>query len=105
MMSWIPFSFIDFSIFPDTPTGFHKLLWGIFIICLISLWCNINIIGYLVVLHIVHNTTWELKYPKIKPILNYFKFTNYIYLAIEVIFLIVIYIAVMGICIKLLYFD
>jgi hypothetical protein len=105
MMSWLPFSFIDFSIFPDTPTGVHKLIWGIFLITLIAFWCNINIIGSLIVLHIVHNTKWENKYPKIKWLINYFKTVNTIYLTMDVIALLVLYISVLGVCIRLLYFD
>ena len=59
MVSFIPFSYLDFSMLPDTPTGFHKLLLGMLFFCLLTLWCFIQIIGYLVALHIVRNTQLE----------------------------------------------
>jgi len=104
-MSLWPFTMIDFSMLPDTPTGFHKLLLSVLIYTMLSLWSIIAILGHLVALHIVHNTQWETKYPKIKPLINYFKTTNYIYLAIEVIILISMYVFIIGVCIKILYFD
>lgn len=102
---FIPFFFIDFSMLPDTPTGFHKFLLGILFFCLLTLWCIINILGYFVVLHILHNTQWETKYPKLKPYINYFKATNYFLLVWEITFVIGMYVVVIGICIRLLYFE
>src|SRR5882672_4458787 len=39
---FLPFINIDFSIFPDTPTGLHKFLLSILTISIILLWCFIN---------------------------------------------------------------
>jgi hypothetical protein len=109
MLSFIPFWFlnIDFSMLPDTPTGYHKFLLGILGFLLLTLWCfqRSQIIGYLISLHIIHNTQLVTKYPKLKPLINYFKTTSYIVLAWEVFFFIGMYIVVIGIIIKLLYFE
>ena len=94
---------IDWSILPDTPTGFHKFLLGILGLSIILLWCFINVIGYFIVLYGIKYINLEVKYPKLKRVINYFYNMNYIFIIIEIIYILVILITVIVICILLLY--
>jgi hypothetical protein len=101
----LPIINIDFSILPDTPTGFHKFLLGILILSIILIWCFINIIGYFMTLYIIKYTNLEEKYPKIKSLIIYFQNINYLLIIIEIIIFLFILLSVIGICIYLLYFN
>jgi len=102
---FLPFINLDFSILPDTPTGFHKFLLGILMLSIVLLWCFINIIGYILTLYIIKYTNLEEKYPKFKPLFTYYQNMNYIFIIIEIIFFMLTILTVIGICINLLYFN
>jgi len=69
----LPIINIDWSILPDTSTGFHKLLLSTLILSIILLWCFFNIIGYFIILYGINYTNLENRYPRFKRLINYFK--------------------------------
>ena len=79
MYSLLPFSFIDIIITPETLSGFHKFLFGIIILALLTLWSFIDIVGHFITIYLIDRTKVLAKYPKLKPLLNYFKKINYIF--------------------------
>jgi hypothetical protein len=103
--SFLPFISLNIPIAPDNLTGFNKVLYGVLTISIILLSCFINIIGYLLTLYLIKYTDIEIKYPRLKPFITYFKNTSLITIIIEIIFFIVTILAVIGVCIKLLYFN
>lgn len=97
------FSFTLTDIMPDSVSGLEKMLYGIIILTLLTLWSFIDIIGHFFTIYLIDHAKIKEKYPKLIPVLNYFKKTNYIYLIFEIIFVILIYLMLIGICIMLLF--
>jgi len=102
---FLPFINLNSNITPESLDGFNKFLFGILIISIILLWCFISIVGYLLSLYVIKYTKLEEKYPKLKPFIGYFQSTNYVLIVIEIIIFIATILGVIGICIKLLYFN
>lgn len=102
---FLPFTNLYDKISPDNLEGFNKMLFGILVISIILLWCFISIVGYLLTLYIIKYTKLEEKYPKLKPFIVYFQTTNYVFIVIEIIIFISTLLALIGVCIKLLYFE
>jgi len=101
-------SLLDISIIPETYSGFEKFLFGIFILTLLTLWSFIDIVGHFIAIHLIdnrRNAKWIDKDPKLENILNYFRKTNYIFLTVEILFVLSIYLMVIGICVSILYFN
>ena len=94
---------MDINLIPETVTGLEQALYGIIILTLLTLWSFIDIVGHFVVLYLIDYTKVKEKYPRFTPILNYFKKTNYIFLAFEIIFVISIYLMLIGVGIALLF--
>src|SRR6266704_1554822 len=102
---FLPFINLNSNITPESLDGFNKFLFGILIISIILLWCFISIVGYLLSLYFIKYTKLEEKYPKLKPFIGYFQNTNYVLIVIEIIIFIATILGVIGVCIKLLYFN
>lgn len=60
-----------------------QLAYGVFLLTLVALFCFINILGYILSYYLIQNGNYEIKYPKIKILINYFKRISLIYLIIE----------------------
>jgi hypothetical protein len=101
MISLFPLSFMD--IMPENVSGFEQALYAIIIIIFFTLWSFIDIIGHFITIYLIDHSKMKAKYPRLKPILNYFKKTNYVFLAFEIIFVISTYLVLIGVCIRLLY--
>ncbi len=99
------FPFIDIPIIPESLSNFQKIIFSIIILALLTLWSFIDIVGHFITLYLIDYIKVGEKYPKLKPLLNYFKKTNYIFLTFEIIFFILIYIMVIVICINLLFIN
>jgi len=105
MLSFIPFSFLNVPIIPETASGMDKFLFGILLISIILLWCFISITGYFLTLYLINYTDIANKYPKYIKIINFFKNINIIYIIIEIIFIIIILVSTIIMCINLIYFN
>lgn len=107
--SFIPISILDLNSFiPDNMTHFQRFILGIIILLIISLWSIIDIIGHFWILFLVDHTKvklWSEKYPKLNPILNYFKKINYYFLIFEILFVIIVYSVVIFLFIYFLYLS
>lgn len=88
------------SIVPDNISGLEKFIWGIIILNLLNLWCIIDLLGYLLSAYIIKYTDIEEKYPRYKKIIKFFSNTNYIFIALELIYIIIVHIAIIGICLS-----
>ena len=103
MISLFPLSLMDINLMAETASSFDKFLYSIIILTLLTLWSFIDIIGHFITIYLIDHSKIKAKYPKLTPILNYFKKTNYVFLAFEIIFVISIYLMIIGVCIILLY--
>lgn len=102
----IPFISLDISSFtPDISTPINKLIFYILLYSIISLWLLLDIIFYFGSLYITHyyNDYILTKYPRLKPIIKYYRNKNHILIIVDIIFLIVMYIALILLCISALY--
>lgn len=93
---------LDFIKLPETLTGIQTFLISILTLCIILLWCFINIVGYLGSMYIIKYTQLEEKYPKYKKIINYFVKSNYVFIIIEIILFTFVLLSLIGLCIYLL---
>ena len=105
MGALFPFNFFELLTPPETLSGFQKLMFYTLILTILTLWSFVAIIGHFLVLYLINHTKLVDKYPKFKPVINYFKKTNYIFLTIEIIYIITIYVFVIAMCIYMLYFS
>jgi hypothetical protein len=105
MLAFFPFSFINIPVMPDSLSSFQKILFGIMILTFLTLWSFIDIVGHFIILYLIDHRKIEAKYPKLKPLLNYFKKTNYLFLGIEIVFVISIYLMLIGICISVFFIN
>ena len=62
LLNWSPSNLTDFQLF----------LWFLVVLCLLTLWSIIDIIGYLIAIYLIKYTDVETKYPKYVKIINYF---------------------------------
>jgi hypothetical protein len=99
----LPFINGDLFNLPSTLSSMHKVISGILTICVVLLYCIINIIGYFSCLYIIKHTELEKKYPKLSPIIKYYEKTSIIFLVIEIISVILILLIAIGLCVHLLY--
>lgn len=105
MIALFPFSLFNLDVIPETVSNFEKFLISILIISLLTLWSFIDIVGHFIVLYLIDQNKYIEKYPKLKPLINYFKKVNYVFFTFEIIFFISIYLMLIGICISLLIFN
>ena len=102
---WFPFINLNIFTMPDSISALNKVVFGIFTITSILLYCIINIVGYFGCLYIIKHTELEKKYPKLSPIIKYYQNTSVIFLIIEIIFVVSTLLLVMGLCLHLLYIS
>ena len=72
---------------------------------IVLLWSFVSVIGYFCVLYGIKYLDIENKYPKYKPIINYFKKLNFVFVIIDVILIIVALVSVIGIISYLLFIN
>lgn len=90
---------------PENLNEFQQLVFWVMVLAIIALWCFIDIIGYLFSSYVVKYTDIENKFPKLRKILNYFLKVNYIFIAFQVIYILFIYIFIIGVCMSLWIFN
>nr|YP_009463032.1 hypothetical protein [Pleurotus citrinopileatus]AUW35275.1 hypothetical protein [Pleurotus citrinopileatus] len=102
------FPFVNLDIITNTSSslsGYHKMIYGIFMLSILILWCIIQIGGYFLFIYLLQNSNLEEKYPKYKKLFLYFKNINIVYIIIEIIFVVLILLSLIGTCINLLFFT
>ena len=57
--------------------------FNVAMICLVVLYCFINVFGYLIALYFIQYKDFEKKYPKLKNILNYYKKSSWFFIILE----------------------
>jgi len=77
-------SYLDVNL-PDNSSTIVELSYAVFLLSLIAFLCFINVLFFSVSYILVQKGNYELKYPKLKFFINYYKKTTLIYLFIEAI--------------------
>ena len=103
-LALLPFINSDMFSVPESLSGLNKMIFSILIITVLLLYNIINIVAYFGALYIIKYTDLESKYPKLKVIINYYKNTSLVFLIIEITFVILTLLTVIGLCLYLLYF-
>jgi hypothetical protein len=98
-----PFSLFDINIIPETISSFEKFLFYLIILGILTLWSFIDIVGHFIVIYLIDHKNIEEKYPKFKSIIKYFKKVNYYFLTFEIVFVILVYLLLIGTCITLIF--
>lgn len=103
----IPFTFITDNLFSsvNTVSAVNRIILGVVTIAIILLYCIINIVAYFACLYLLKHTDLENKYPKLSPVIKYYKNTSIILLIIEIIFVVFTLLLVIGLCLHLLYIN
>ena len=76
------FSHLNLNI-DETASHFTQFSYGVFLLSLVAMFCFINVIGFLITYILIQQGDYENKYPKFKKIINYFKKSTLLYVAIE----------------------
>lgn len=107
LLMFLPISFVDFSsvldMLPKTPTSFHKFFLGILILSLVTLLSFFDLFGHFFVLYLIKNTNIKARYPKFKRVINFYEKSRYLFLVYEIIFVIIVYLSLIGICISVFF--
>gem|GEM_PF-5133009 len=74
----------DISVSNSAPES-TQIIYGFFILSLVALFCFLNIIGYVIAYYFVQKGNYEVKYPKLVKLINYFRKVTIIYFVIEVL--------------------
>jgi hypothetical protein len=100
-----PFTFIIDNLFSsvNTVSAINRVVLGVATITLILLYSIINIVAYFACLYIINTRDLENKYPKLKPVIKYYKNTSIIFLIIEIIYVVSILLLVIGLCLYFIY--
>ena len=77
------FSQLDLNV-DDTASNLTQISYGFFLLSLVALICFINVIGFMITYIIIQQGNYEIKYPKLSKIINYYKKSTLIYVSIEV---------------------
>jgi len=81
---WFPFILTNSDMnVNDSDPIITQFAYGVFLISLVALFCFINILGYIISYYLIQKGNYELKYPKLKRLINYFKRVGLVYLIIE----------------------
>nr|YP_010759079.1 hypothetical protein QEO35_mgp40 [Hericium alpestre]WEX31993.1 hypothetical protein [Hericium alpestre] len=99
----IPFFNFDWSAGPENMSGFQQLFFGILGFAIVLLWCFINVIGYFVVLYLINYTDLENKLGKYHFIIKYYKKITFFSIIIDIIFIFVTLLTIIGLCIIIVY--
>jgi len=75
-------SYLDINI-PDNASTLTQWSFSVFLLSLIALICFINVLGFLFVYILIQKGNYELKYPRFKKIINYYKKSSILYVVIE----------------------
>jgi|SRR5882724_8702264 len=67
----------------DTASNLTHFSYGIFLISLVALCCFINIMGFLITYILIQKSNYEIKYPKLRKFINYYKKSSLFYVTIE----------------------
>ena len=104
LLAMVPISFSDLSsIFNvDAYSGIYKLLFGLLILSLLTLWSFISVAGYFLMLYLTKYTNIEIKYPKLQKIVKYYQNMNIGLIIIETIFIVILHLIISGICLYFL---
>nr|YP_010759091.1 hypothetical protein QEO35_mgp28 [Hericium alpestre]WEX32005.1 hypothetical protein [Hericium alpestre] len=100
-----PFLNFDWTTGPENLTSFQQLIYGIIIISISLLWCFINVTGYFITIYVIKYTDIETKYPKYIKIINYFKKYTYLSIILEILFIVITLLSLIGICCYILWFN
>lgn len=69
----------------ETSSSFTQVFYGFLSLSLVALFCLINIVGFMITYILVQNGNYEIKYPKLKKFINYYKKSSLLYVSIEVL--------------------
>jgi len=83
LFSWI-LTNLDINV-NSSDSDITQLAYGVFLLSLIAFLCFLNILGYLLAYYLIQKGNYEVKYPKLAGLVNYYKKVNFIFLIIEVI--------------------
>jgi len=75
-------AYLDIDI-SDNSSRIVALANGVFMLALISFCCFVNVFFYIVVYILIQHTSYETKYPRLKWLINYYKNTSLLFIAIQ----------------------
>lgn len=74
----------DISVSNSDPES-TQIIYGVFILSLVALFCFLNIISYVIAYYLVQKGNYEVKYPKLVKLINSFRKVTIVYFVIEVL--------------------
>jgi len=67
----------------ETASNLTQISYGFLLLSLISLICFINVLGFFITYILIQKGNYEIKYPKLSKIINYYKKSTLIYVSVE----------------------
>jgi len=84
--------------------GIEKVMFSLLILNVIILWCFINIGAYIMSNYVVDLLKLVEKYPRLKSYVNYYKGVNSTFIIVELIFILVIILSIIGACLYFFFY-
>lgn len=69
----------------ETASNLTQISYGFFLLSLVALFCFLNILGFMITYILIQKGNYEIKYPKLRKFINYYKKTSLIYVSVEVL--------------------
>jgi len=69
----------------ETATSLTQISYGVFLLSLVALICFINVVGFMFTYFLIQKGNYEVKYPKLRIFINFYKKSTLAYITIEIL--------------------
>jgi hypothetical protein len=67
----------------ETASSLTQISYGVFLLSLVALICFINVVGFMLTYFLIQKGNYEIKYPKLRIFINFYKKSTLLYVSIE----------------------
>lgn len=89
----------------ETASNLIQVYYGVFLLSLVALICFLNVLGFLISYILIQKGNYEIKYPKLKKIINYYKKSTLVYVSIEAFLCLICLSLLVGFSFLLVYYG
>jgi len=67
----------------ETASSLTQISYGVFLLSFVALICFLNVVGFMITYVLIQKGNYEIKYPKLRKFINYYKKSTLVYVSIE----------------------
>jgi hypothetical protein len=89
----------------DTASNLTQVSYGVFLLSLVALICFLNVLGFMISYILIQQGNYEIKYPKLKKFINYYKKSTLVYVSVEAFLCLICLSLLVGFSFLLVYYG